>query len=435
MAGLIVGDVAAGLQARRAARAVRARRAAGRRRALSRSWTGHGGRGRGGRRRAVARAHRARRCCSRCSSRCSAAGACSGCAASTPRRCMDARRRSPREASPASARCNGAASARDAIRGLLLTALGLAGALLLRALAADGSAAAGAARGRGDRVRTRGRGRRGRCAARAGDPGCAGSLAGAGRRARHRPGARDEAPAGCARSCGCSPCRATGTTSACSASAWATPPSRCSTNCRTRDPARHTEAVVRSAEFFNCNPNLAGLALGRAGAGGARWRAGRADRAAAHGALRSAGRAGRPALLGRRRAGAVGAGDRGVVLGAGAGRSRGSCWRTTRCASARRGGRSAPGCARACRSAGRWDASWLPRAAERVGPVAGFAVGLAIPLAGRWLMHGPRADASMALAVILAAGWRRRSPAGAARTTAPSATPWSCSSCWQPEGW
>ena len=28
------------------------------------------------------------------------------------------------------------------------------------------------------------------------------------------------------------------------------------------DPVRHSEAVVRSAEFFNCNPNLAGLAVG-----------------------------------------------------------------------------------------------------------------------------------------------------------------------------
>jgi len=28
------------------------------------------------------------------------------------------------------------------------------------------------------------------------------------------------------------------------------------------DPVRHSEAAVRSAEFFNCNPNLAGLALG-----------------------------------------------------------------------------------------------------------------------------------------------------------------------------
>ena len=31
---------------------------------------------------------------------------------------------------------------------------------------------------------------------------------------------------------------------------------------KTVDPIRHTEAVVRSAEFFNCHPNLAGLALG-----------------------------------------------------------------------------------------------------------------------------------------------------------------------------
>jgi PTS system mannose-specific IID component len=31
---------------------------------------------------------------------------------------------------------------------------------------------------------------------------------------------------------------------------------------KTVDPVRHSEAVVRSAEFFNCHPNLAGLALG-----------------------------------------------------------------------------------------------------------------------------------------------------------------------------
>ena len=31
---------------------------------------------------------------------------------------------------------------------------------------------------------------------------------------------------------------------------------------KTVDPVRHSEAVVRSTEFFNCNPNLAGLALG-----------------------------------------------------------------------------------------------------------------------------------------------------------------------------
>jgi len=31
---------------------------------------------------------------------------------------------------------------------------------------------------------------------------------------------------------------------------------------KTIDPVRHSEAVVRSTDFFNCNPNLAGLALG-----------------------------------------------------------------------------------------------------------------------------------------------------------------------------
>ena len=86
---------------------------------------------------------------------------------------------------------------------------------------------------------------------------------------------------------------------------------------KTVDPVRHTEAVVRSAEFFNCNPNLAGLALGATGAGGVRRRSparrspGSGRRSAARSArwaTSSSGRVWCPLL--------VGAALIGVVLGA-----------------------------------------------------------------------------------------------------------------------
>ena len=65
------------------------------------------------------------------------------------------------------------------------------------------------------------------------------------------------------------------------------------------EPARLPEATARSAEFFNCHPYLAGLALGRVGPRRVRRHAGRTDPPAADGALQPARRPRRPVLLGR----------------------------------------------------------------------------------------------------------------------------------------
>jgi PTS system mannose-specific IID component len=172
---------------------------------------------------------------------------------------------------------------------------------------------------------------------------------------------------------------------------------------RTRDPARHTAAVVRSAEFFNCNPNLAGLALG---------------------ALVRAEQDGVPAeQVSRLRTalcGPLGAiGDRlfwagvvpalsalaivALVLGANAWAVTGFllAYNALRIATAWWSLRT--GLREGLQVGGAVGRSWLPRAAERVGPVAGFAVGLAVPLAGRWLVQGLALPAA-ALAVFLAVG-------------------------------
>jgi len=172
---------------------------------------------------------------------------------------------------------------------------------------------------------------------------------------------------------------------------------------RTRDPVRHTAAVVRSAEFFNCNPNLAGLALGALA---------RAERDGVPGEQVSRLRT---ALCGP--LGAIG--DRlfwtgvvpalsalaiaAVVLGAGAWAIAGFllAYNTLRVGTAWWSLRT--GLREGLQVGGAVGRSWLPRAAERVGPMAGFAVGLAIPLAGRWLMQG-LAPTVMALVLFLAVG-------------------------------
>lgn len=46
--------------------------------------------------------------------------------------------------------------------------------------------------------------------------------------------------------------------------------------------------------------------------------------------------------------------------------------------------------------------SWLPRAARRVGPIAGFSVGLAVPLTANWLLRlGPVPRPMLAVAIAL----------------------------------
>jgi hypothetical protein len=144
------------------------------------------------------------------------------------------------------------------------------------------------------------------------------------------------------------------------------------------DPVRHTEAVVRSAEFNYRNPNLAGLAPGATVRASTRRsclrsRAAR-PRSAALGALGDqlfwAGLV--PALVGVALAGVVlGArwwAELGFLVLYNLARGFTGIW------ALRTGYDSGMTVGAAIAR------SWLPRAIERVGPAAGFAVGLAVPL-------------------------------------------------------
>lgn len=173
---------------------------------------------------------------------------------------------------------------------------------------------------------------------------------------------------------------------------------------KTVDPKRHGEAVVRSAEFFNCNPYLAGLALGATA---------RAEYEAVPGPqivrLRTAlcsplGAMGDelfwaglvPALVGMTLVA--------LVLGAGwwsiatflfvynAIRLWTGYWslRTGMAAGMRVG--SAIG------------SSWLPHAIEWVGPAAGLAAGLAIPVVAGWYLKGFGWSAAIGAAGVTMAG-------------------------------
>jgi PTS system mannose-specific IID component len=157
---------------------------------------------------------------------------------------------------------------------------------------------------------------------------------------------------------------------------------------KTVDPVRHSEAVVRSTEFFNCNPNLAGLALGATA---------RAEYEAVPGAqiarLRTAlcsplGALGDelfwtgavPALIGLALAA--------VVLGAGWWAIGGllviyNLFRLGTGIWALRTGYDA-----GMKVGSAIAASWVPRAVGRIGLVAGFTIGLAIPMVAVWFLRG-----------------------------------------------
>lgn len=170
---------------------------------------------------------------------------------------------------------------------------------------------------------------------------------------------------------------------------------------RERDPARYTEAVARSAEFFNCNPNLAGLALGalvRAESEGVPGPQVSRLRTALCGPLGALGDrlfwAGLVPFLSGLTVAAV-------ALGGGllAVLALLLCYNGVRVATGwwalRTGLREGMQVGRAI------GASWLPAAAERVGPPAGFAVGVAIPVAAAWLL-GARVDSLLPLAIGIA---------------------------------
>jgi PTS system mannose-specific IID component len=168
------------------------------------------------------------------------------------------------------------------------------------------------------------------------------------------------------------------------------------------DPVRHTEAVVRSAEFFNCNPNLAGLALGATVR--AEYDAVPGDqiarlRTALCSPLGALGDqlfwAGLVPLL-------VGAALMGVVLGA-------TWWAVLgflvvynlcRVATGVWALRAGLGAGMAVGNA--IAHSWMSKAVERVGPAASFSVGAAIPLVSAWYFAAigwPAAFGAIAVAV------------------------------------
>jgi mannose PTS system EIID component len=174
---------------------------------------------------------------------------------------------------------------------------------------------------------------------------------------------------------------------------------------KTVDPVRHGEAVVRSAEFFNCNPNLAGLALGATA---------RAEYEAVPGTqiarLRTAlcsplGAMGDelfwvglvPAL--------VSVALVAVVLGAGWWAILGfllsynliRLW--TGYWSLRTGMSSGMQVGAAI------SGSWLPRAIEWVSPVAGFAMGAALPVVAGWYLGTFSWSAVVGAAGVAVAGF------------------------------
>lgn len=172
---------------------------------------------------------------------------------------------------------------------------------------------------------------------------------------------------------------------------------------RSADPTRYSEAVVRSAEFFNCHPYLAGLALGATvraeydlvpGPQVIRLRTALCsplgalgDQVFWSGVL--------PALI----AGTL------VAIGLGVG-----AWVVLLFLLVYNAVRLATGywslktgLAAGMNVGGAISHSWLTRVAHIVGPVAGFMVGLAIPVTAAYALAGAQAvQVGVALAVAAA---------------------------------
>jgi PTS system mannose-specific IID component len=170
------------------------------------------------------------------------------------------------------------------------------------------------------------------------------------------------------------------------------------------DPVRHGEAVVRSSEFFNCNPNLAGLALGATT---------RAEYEAVPGPqisrLRTAlcsplGALGDqlfwagllPALLGTLLAA--------IVLGGGWWAIAGFllAYNTVRLATGIWSLRT--GLEAGMRVGSAISTSWIPRAVTWVSPVAGFTIGFAIPVLAAWYLKAFGAVGAVGALAVTATG-------------------------------
>jgi PTS system mannose-specific IID component len=170
------------------------------------------------------------------------------------------------------------------------------------------------------------------------------------------------------------------------------------------DPVRHGEAVVRSAEFFNCHPNLAGLALGattRAEYEGVPGPQIVRLRTALCSPLGSMGDqlfwAGLvPSLIGFTLVAVVlGAGTWGILLfllAYNAVRVWTAYWSLQ------------TGMASGMKVGSAIGSSWLPRALEWAGPTAGFALGLALPVVAVWYLRGFEWTAAIGAAGVGVAG-------------------------------
>ena len=168
-------------------------------------------------------------------------------------------------------------------------------------------------------------------------------------------------------------------------------------------PERHNEATVRSSEFFNCHPYLAGLALGATaraehdGVPGAQIQRLRTALCSPLGALGDqvfwAGLV--PILMSLALvAVALGVGGVGlalVVVG----------YNVTRVLVTRWALKTGLGSGMQVGTA--VSASWLPKAAARIVAPAGFAAGFALPLVGAWLL-APATRQAVLLAVAGALG-------------------------------
>ena len=170
------------------------------------------------------------------------------------------------------------------------------------------------------------------------------------------------------------------------------------------DPVRHGEAVVRSAEFFNCHPNLAGLALGattRAEYEGVPGPQIVRLRTALCSPLGSMGDqlfwAGLvPSLIGFTLVAVVlGAGTWAILLflvAYNAVRVWTAYWSLQ------------TGMASGMKVGSAIGSSWLPRALECAGPTAGFALGLALPVVAVWYLRGFGWTAAIGAAGVGVAG-------------------------------
>ncbi len=173
---------------------------------------------------------------------------------------------------------------------------------------------------------------------------------------------------------------------------------------KTVDPVRHGEAVVRSAEFFNCNPNLAGLALGATaraeyeavpGPQIARLRTALCSPLGAMGdELFWAGLV--PALIGLTLVA--------LVLGAGWWAILGflALYNLARLATAIWSLRT--GLEAGMRVGSAIGSSWIPRAVARIGPIAGASVGLAVTAVAGWYLRGFGWSGAMGALAVAAVG-------------------------------